>query len=274
MTAAPTTKTISLRNGLTLEYVEQGNASGVPVVMLHGVTDSWRSFEPVLPHLPDSLHVFAVTQRGHGGSSHPEDGYRFADFTSDLDQFLDAVGVRAAVIVGHSMGSGVASRFAIDHPERTLGVVLMGSFATMCGNPEIIDLWESGVSRLSEPVDPAFIRDFQSSTLARPVAPAFMDMVVGESRKVPLRVWKAAFAHFLENDFSRELHRITAPTLVAWGDRDAIFGRRDQDALIAAISDSRLVVYSDGGHAFHWEDPAAFAEDLAEFTQTRCSPRL
>lgn len=62
-------KTIELPNRVKLQYVEQGDSSGVPVILLHGITDSWRSFEPVLPHLSASVRAFAVSQRGHGDSS-------------------------------------------------------------------------------------------------------------------------------------------------------------------------------------------------------------
>ena len=58
-----TVKTVTLSNGLRLPYVEQGHAAGVPVVLLHGITDSWRSYECVLPHLPPSMRAFALTQR-------------------------------------------------------------------------------------------------------------------------------------------------------------------------------------------------------------------
>ena len=54
-----------LSNGVKLPYVEHGKSTGLPVLLLHGVTDSWRSFERVLPHLPKSIHAFALTQRGH-----------------------------------------------------------------------------------------------------------------------------------------------------------------------------------------------------------------
>jgi pimeloyl-ACP methyl ester carboxylesterase len=263
---SPMIRSVTLRNGVTLEYVEQGDASGLPVVFLHGVTDSWRSFEGVLPYVPSSMRAIAVSQRGHGDSSRP-DSYRFADFSSDLELFLDALKLRAAVIVGHSMGSYVAQRFAIDHPERTLGIVLMGSFPALRGKPAVRELWDSTVSTLTDPVDPQFILEFQKSTLAQPVPPALLDTVVRESQKVPARVWRATFEHFLEADFSDELSRIAAPTLVMWGDQDAVFPRGDQDVLLRAIRGSRLVVYPGAGHGLHWEDAAGTARDLVAFAR-------
>jgi pimeloyl-ACP methyl ester carboxylesterase len=266
-------KTIKLSNQLTLPYVEQGDPSGIPMLLLHGFTDSWHSFEPVLPHLPASIHAFALTQRGHGDADRPSHGYRTRDFALDLAHFMDAVGLEAAILVGHSMGATHAQRFAIDHPERTLGLVLAASFATYRGNPVLVEFWESAVSQLQDPIDPAFVREFQASTLAQAIPQPFLDFVVEESLKVPARVWREAFEGFLEDDFADELDAIEAPTLVLWGDRDALVPRRDQDLVLAAISDATLIVYEDTGHAVHWERPGRVAADLLAFVHARLRRR-
>ena len=125
--ASATVQSAQLGNGVTLQYVEQGNPSGTPVVLLHGGTDSWHSFDLVLPYLPASIRAFALTMRGHGDSSRPESGYRYSDFSDALAEFMDLVGLRSAVIAGHSMGASIAQRFALDYPERTLGLVLLGA---------------------------------------------------------------------------------------------------------------------------------------------------
>jgi pimeloyl-ACP methyl ester carboxylesterase len=261
----PAIRSVELPGRVRLPYVEQGDPTGVPVLLLHGVTDSWRSFEPVLPHLPASLHAFALTQRGHGDAERRAVAYRTRDFAGDVAAFADARCLERVVVVGHSMGSTNAQRFAIDHPERVLGLVLAGSFASYRGNPVLMEFWESAVSRLTDPIDPTFVRQFQESTLAQPVPPDFLDMVVGESLKVPARVWRAAFEGFLEDDVAGDLGRIRAPTLIAWGARDALCSRRDQDELLAAIPGARLLVYENAGHALHWEEPARFAADLVAF---------
>jgi pimeloyl-ACP methyl ester carboxylesterase len=257
-----------LPNQIRLPYVEQGDPSGVPVLLLHGYTDSWRSFEPVLPYLPASMRTVALSQRGHGDADRPPASYVPREFAADLAAFMDVLDLGPAVIAGHSMGSLIAQRFALDYPERTLGLVLMGSFTTCRGNPAALDLWDSAISTLEDPIDPEFVREFQESTVTRPVPRAFMEAIVQESLKVPARVWKAAIEALLDADFSGELARIAAPTLIVWGDQDAFFLRRDQDALAAAIPRSRLLVYEGMGHAFHWEEPERFAADLAAFTET------
>ncbi|MEO7221945.1 MAG: alpha/beta fold hydrolase, partial [Devosia sp.] len=71
--------TVSLPSGVTLTYVDQGDREAPVVVLLHGLTDSWRSFERVLRHMPASVRAVAVSQRGHGDSDKPEGGYRVGD---------------------------------------------------------------------------------------------------------------------------------------------------------------------------------------------------
>ena len=92
------------------------------------------------------------------------------------------------------------------------------------------------------------------------------DTVVAETVKVPARIWHEAFDGFLQApDITGELARVTAPTLIMWGDRDTYTLRAGQDRLLAAIPGARLHVNEGAGHAFHWEDPGQFTQDLLAF---------
>lgn len=253
--------------GVRLEFVDTGNPDGLPVVFLHGVTDSWRSFGPLMALLPASIRRIAVSQRGHGDSSRPDAGYRIEDMAQDLDALLDALDLPAAVIVGHSMGSFVAQRFAADHPDRTLGLVLMGSAPSMVGNALVQEM-AAALETMTDPMDPAFASEFQTGTLVNPVDPEFFEMAVTESLKVPVRVWRDVFRGFLELDHTALLRRIQAQTLIVWGTRDAIFNNAEQAVLHEEIPQGRRLTYAGGSHAFHWEDPATFAADLAGFCRS------
>ena len=262
--ASASASRIALSTGVTVEYVERGPRDGRPVILLHGVTDSWRSFEALLPHLPADVRAFALTQRGHGGSSRPDD-YRYAAMAGDVAAFMDAMGLRRAVIVGHSMGSTVALRFALDHPERAAGLVLLAGFPSIKGHPEVQALWDSDLRDLRDPVPPALARAFQESTLARPIAPAQLDLFVAESLRVPARVWRAAFREFLDEDFSADLPRIEAPALLIAAGRDPFSRRQERDLLASRLRRATVIDYPDTGHAVHWEEPARVAADIARF---------
>jgi non-heme chloroperoxidase len=261
-----------LPGGLALPYLEHGRRNGVPVLLLHGITDSCRAFEPALPDLPESLHALALSQRGHGDAGAAQ-GYRLEDFAADLASFMDVLALDEAVIVGHSMGAAVAQRFAIDHPERVLGLVLVGGSPAFGRNPDLVAFGETVVMSLTDPVDPTVARGFQESTLARPIAEPMLDVFVSESLKVPARVWKEAWAGLMAGDLTAELPYVAAPTLMIWGDRDTIATKADQDTLVGSIPGSRIVTFAGAGHALHWEEPARFAALVAEFALAAASGR-
>lgn len=270
--AKPNIKSVELSNRVRLPYVEQGDPSGVPFVFLHGFLDSWRSFEPVLSHLPESIHAFALTQRGHVDATCPVAGCSVPDFAADLTAFMDVLRLQAAVIVGHSMGSAIAQRFAIDHPDRTSGLVLVGTSASLRANPNAREAWNALLSGLTDPVDPEFVREGLRNTLVQPVPQALFESLIQENLKVPAFVWRAALdARWRAGgDFAGELAKVRAPTLLLWGDRDVRCPRSEQETIAAAIPDSRLVVYTGAGHLLHVEEPERVAADLAAFI-TDCS---
>ena len=257
-------KFIELPNKVKLEYYEQGDISGIPVIFLHGISDSWHSYELVLPHLPPTIHAFAISLRGHGDSDKPMSGYFTRDFSSDIAAFMDRLQIKSAIIVGHSMGSIVAQRFALDYPQKTKGLFLIGTFANFANNPEVAE-FESVVLTLKDPVDTAFAKEFQQSTLVRPIPPEYFNTVVNESLKLPARVWKSIVGGWFEVDYVNELKKFNKPTMILWGEKDSYCPRKDQDILSAAIKGSQLVIYKGTGHAVHWEEPARFSGDLVSF---------
>lgn len=261
-------KSVELGNGVTLRYAEHGKVSGLPLLLLPGLGDSWRSFGPVLERLPDSIRALAVTQRGHGDAVHPQEGYSFSDFAVDLEAFLDALAVEAVVITAHSASGFFAQRFAIDNPERTLGLVFIATPLTLRNHAGLREAWDSTISKLTDPVDPGFVRDMQAGTLVKPIPQDFFETLVTEAMKVPARVWRESFQYLLQEDCSRELSKISAPTLIVWGDGDEVLSRADQDALVDAIEGAELRVYSGLGHSPHWEEPQRFASDLTAFIRS------
>jgi non-heme chloroperoxidase len=263
----------TLTTGVTLRFAAQGDAAGVPVVLLHGLSDSHPSYGLLMAHLPDSLRAYALTTRGHGDSDKPDVGYSTADQAADVAAFMDAVGVEAAVIVGHSYGSYTAQQFAIDHSDRTAALVLMGAFWSAANDPGLEE-FRAELAELEDPVDPRFARDFQESTITRPLPPGFLDQAVAESCKVPVHVWTAALGGMIDAVPPTEAGAITAPTRILWGDRDAYCLREDQDRLVAAIPGAELTIYEGTGHALHWEQPERAAVDIAAFSlRGRLRPR-
>lgn len=120
-------RTVALPDGITLAYVQLGNPHGVPVVLIHGYTDSDLDWAPLIPYLSRDFRLVVVDLRSHGASSKPECCYTRLDFAYDVKLLLDALGIGRADIVGHSLGSMIAQTFAEYWPQRTRRVVLISS---------------------------------------------------------------------------------------------------------------------------------------------------
>lgn len=258
---------VTLASGLRLSYAHQGGAADPAVVLLPGPTDSWRSYQPVLERLPGETHAIAVSQRGHGDSDKPNSGYRVEDFAADVVPLLDACGIERAVLAGHSGSCLVARRVALDHPERVAGLVLEASPTTLRDDARLVDSVEAIVSDLRDPISRDFARSFIVDTSSAGIQRDLVDQLVEELLKVPARVWHGTFAGLLEYDDTTELGRIEAPTLLVWGDADALVPRDMQDHLARSIPDADLLVYHGVGHTPRWEDPARFSGDLVAFVR-------
>jgi non-heme chloroperoxidase len=256
---------LNLSGGVRLSGAEQGDPAADALLLLHGYSDSWQCYGPLMRELPQSIRTIAVSLRGHGDSSKRPTAYGTADFAGDIVQLFDAFHIERATVVGHSMGSLIAQRLAVEHPGRIRHLVLIGAFATLKGNAAVETLWRNEVARFRDPVNARFVRDFQRGTLARPIPEAFFEAVITESMKVPAHVWRGALRAMLDEDRSQRLHEIAARTLIMWGDRDELASRAEQDTLTGAIPKARLLIYPGAGHAPHWENPKRCVADLLTF---------
>lgn len=266
----PQIKYVTLPTGVTVEYVETGALAGQPLLLLHGLSDSWHSFLPLMPHLPHRLRALTFTQRGHGQSSKPRSGYDLENLVADALAFLDAMHVERAVVAGHSMGAAVATLIAARHPERVAGLALLGAFADFRSNAGVVELRQD-VADLTDPIDSEFARAFQISTIARMIDDEFIDLVVNDSQALPSFAWRGLIAALMATDVSAALGRIEAPTTLIWGDCDAFVPAADQDAMLQAIRRASLRVLPDTGHAVHWDRPSETAAIITSLMQEAAS---
>lgn len=258
-------RVVRLPDGVRMRVVEAGPEDGEPLVVLHGYSDSWFSFSRVLPLLADRYRIIAPDLRGHGCSDRPAGSYRMDVLADDVVRVMDAVGVQRAAVLGHSMGSFVAQQVAVRHAGRVDRVVLVGSAPGFAGTPAAAAL-APAVDALPDPVPVDFIRDFQVSTFHRPLPDAFVASVVAESTKLPADVWRALMAGMLAMEpVAPALAAGGIPTLLLWGELDAVFGPAERDGLRGALPNATALEYAETGHAPHWESPERFAADVRAF---------
>ncbi|ALN75358.1 alpha/beta fold hydrolase [Aureimonas sp. AU20] len=261
---------VDLPTGIRMAYVEVGPSGGRTVLLLHGLTDSARSWSQTMAalHAKDpALHIVALDLRGHGQSAMPaaetcarEPKLCFTPrlFADDVLAFMDGKGIGTASLAGHSMGSMVAQEIALEHPERIEATVLVASSNRTAGNAVLADYvlkepvlgsWKAGLDAkgLTDPMavwsatpldaDPNAETWIAANWDVDPAAdPALVQAITKETAHVRLGTWRGATQALLDVDNTERLGELRVPTLVLWGTQDAIFTRDpDQSGLMEVL---------------------------------------
>jgi pimeloyl-ACP methyl ester carboxylesterase len=259
-------QSIPVSSAVQLDFREKGNGNSTTILFLHGFSDSWFSYSMLLDKLPRKYHCIALSLRGHGDSPKPASGYSPDLMAEDVIHFLDKRGIDKVIVVGHSMGTTVAINLALRFPERTKALVLIGAFASF-NDKLFMPSFVASIDQLKDPVDINFIKEFQESTIMKPVPPAFLENVIKESRKLTALVWKETIQGLKNSDFENQLSAYQKPVLLLWGEADQFVLEDDQNRLLKAFPNVRLLRYESIGHAVHWEAPDRVAGDITGFLE-------
>jgi pimeloyl-ACP methyl ester carboxylesterase len=257
-------KEVRLPNGIKLAYVELGNPEGDPLLLLHGYTDTSRSWSLIAPHL-DDYRLLIPDQRGHGAADAPACCYSLSNFADDARLFLDAMGVKRAAVAGHSMGSMVAITMAAEYPERVSKIVLIGSTALA---PVKRGEWlYDQVASLKAPLDPRtpFMREWHPGNQPTPVDQAFAKASMEDVLAVPFHVWKAVMRELAYIPIGRHAVDVKAPVLVLSGGKDPLFPAEHHASLLKAFRGAEGHVFRELGHNPIWERPAELGAIIDRF---------
>lgn len=265
---------IGLSDGETLAYIDMGPRNAVPVVLLHGYTDSARDWAPIAPFLSPRFRLIIPDLRGQGASSKPDCCYTRFDFANDIKLLLERLKLPSAVVVGHSLGSIVAQTFAEEWPGRTRRLILISStgtyFGAVSGDASVetaLPASLAGAETLEDPIDPdsAFMKSWWSESM-RINPPFFSSRQRRDAAAIPARVWRAiAEQTLLGVDVRFMLPRIEAPTLLIWGGEDTLEGPAGRAALRSGIKGAQVVNFPSLGHDLIWQDPRGVARAMTQF---------
>ncbi|MDR2427251.1 MAG: alpha/beta hydrolase [Endomicrobium sp.] len=262
-----------LNTGINIAYVTLGDKKNTPVVLIHGVTDTYLSFSQAAPILEKSgFYVIVPELRGHGKSDKPKKGfYTTQQHAADINALLDKLEIKKAHIAGHSLGSFVAQSLAAANPDKVSSLILIGSTASLEGNETLAWLLEGdekfpGINKLKSFSDD-FLVDWTASSNYDPV---FIKKTFENAKKLPLYAWVNAFNGIVVN--RENLSKIKVPTAIIWGTQDTFFTIKDQLNLIENLGSDYIVFIKKEGasHNTHWENRLGeeVAGDIANFIKT------
>jgi 2-hydroxy-6-oxonona-2,4-dienedioate hydrolase len=115
--------------GLRTRFIEAGSPKSPSLIFLHGTAGSWENFALNIAAHAEHLHCFAFDMIGAGLTDKPDYDYETPHYVNHLHDFMDAVKVERASLIGLSLGARVAARFAIDHPQRVNKLILLSATA-------------------------------------------------------------------------------------------------------------------------------------------------
>ncbi len=261
--------------GMSVHLRDEGpRTDGTPLVLLHGTSASLHTWDGWVDALKGERRVIRIDLPGFGLTGPAADGdYHLARYSRFVGALLDDLGLKQVVLAGNSFGGQVAWKFAADAPDRVARLVLVDA-AGYPYRPESVPL-AFRMARI--PV----LEPLMTHTLPRSMVESSVRNVYGDPARVTpelvdryhelaLREGNrgALVQRFRQSpggEFTEQIPRIKAPTLILWGGRDRLIPLENGQRFGREIAGSKLVVFDTLGHVPHEEDPVATAAALKVF---------
>ncbi|HEY9013227.1 MAG TPA: alpha/beta hydrolase [Devosia sp.] len=249
-------------NGISLNYMRYGEGS--PIILLHGGLGALGMFEPIIPILAREHEVIAVDLQAHGGTADIPRPMSFEAMADDVAALVAHLGLSKVDLVGFSIGGGVATRIAIQHPHLVGHLVAVSApFSRTGWHKENIEGMAQTTSAAAE-----YLKETPLYALYAASAPRVEDW--------PLLLDKVAELNSRDYDWSAEIRGMHVPTLLVYGDWDAVklahaadffalLGGGLHDALWdgSAMNANRLAVLPGATHYTIFADPRMAETALA-----------
>jgi len=256
--------------GITTNYHDEG--SGSPVVLLHGSgpgVSAWANWRPVLPALAEHFRVVAPDIVGFGFTERP-DGiqYTMDNWTKHAVDFLDAMEIEQADIVGNSFGGALAETLAIRHHDRVRRLVLMGSGGVQFELTEGLDIawgYTPSIENMKQLLDLfAYSRELVTDELAELRYKASMRPGIQEA-------YSQMFPAPRQNGINElapsddELRALEHQTLIVHGREDRIIPPAASRKLFELLPNAQLHMFAKCGHWTQIEHTARFNQLVINF---------
>lgn len=243
-----------------IHYVERG--SGLEqIVFVHGFVSTHRWWLPTLERLSNRYHAYAIDLRACGESEQVDHGHTFTDYTEDLHQFVEASGLEQFTLVAHSMGAGAALPFALAHQDRLKALVLVDPLAAYGTRltPEVTAWINAQVG------NPEGVRAIVLGAFATPPTGEYLEQLVSDGVRWGEAIYLGTMDEMAHFNVSDRLSEITIPTLVTWGDKDAVIPFEAIVDIFTKIPGCGLEVWHGVGHSGPIEIPDRFVDLLTRF---------
>jgi pimeloyl-ACP methyl ester carboxylesterase len=275
----PPSQFVAIGEGVTVHLRDEGPKQAPALILLHGSNADLHTWEPWVQALKAKYRVIRFDQVGHGLTGpDPKDDYSRANYVAHVGAVADKLGLKQFILGGNSMGGKHALAYAIAHPERVTGLVLVdGSGGPMLkldkkkddedsGNIGFKIAQTPGINLLVEQITPRSLiaQSLEQSVSVKSVASEAAVDRYWEMLRYPgnRRATLKRFSQPYDPLGEAEIAAVAAPTLILWGEEDRLIPVEAGQWLAKTLPNNRLVVYPGIGHLPQEEAVAATLGDL------------
>lgn len=264
-------------NGLTFHYLEWGDPSNPPALLLHGFAQTCHSWDFVSLSLADRFHVHTLDQRGHGDSSWAPDGdYSPETQQTDIHGVVEALDLRDFLLMGLSMGGRNSFTYAANHAERVKALVVVDAAPeNMAAGGQNIRRFVQGGDEL--PSVEAFV-DRVLEFNPRRDRSQVRGSIRHNLKHLPNGNWTWKYDKLLrssnrplrgDDGLSERLWgylgQLKCPTLVVRGSQSDIVATNTFEEMSRRIPLGRVVTVEKAGHIVPGDNPAGFQDAVLSF---------
>ncbi len=273
-------------NGVRVHYRDQGDKTGIPVVLLHGNSASLHTWEPLAARLGGKYRIITLTFPGHGltGPNANRD-YSAAGMAEALDLVAEELNLDHFILGGNSMGGWISWRYALAHPERVDALVLIDAGGMPLRDGEAPPPLNIGFKLLQYPAGRILMQRFtprtaikrslrQSVSVESVIDEAMIDrywelLRYPGNRKAAAERWMIAREPF----YAERIGEIDAPVLILWGKEDQLVYVSAVQSFKDRLPQAEVITYDGVGHLPMEEAPDRTAADIGAFLD-RVMPQI
>ncbi len=259
---------ITTSDGTRLHYLDRAG-SGTVLMLVHGYTGSSADWEELMPLLPGDWRIVRPDLRGAGESDKPETGYLIETYARDLADLAAALSLPPFVLIGHSMGGAVAARYALDHPERLRGLILLAP-APLNGAPPPDPATLAQMEQMRGNV--ALMKEMAQLIHARPLSDATIERGIAQGLKASEGHRRESLEAMVGLRLFDRLPELRLPVLLVGGDLDNIVPVATMLEAYGCIPNCGLQIFHRVGHMVQQEVPLEFAALVQDFVANRARP--
>jgi pimeloyl-ACP methyl ester carboxylesterase len=265
-----------LENGSRIHYRDQGQPSGLPIVLVHGAMASLHTWEPWVQVLGQNYRLVTLDLPAHGLTGHvPSKEYGAEAFTAAIEAVVNELGLDTFVLGGNSMGGGATWRYALENPDRVRAMLLVDSVPPNHWDQTELEVGTarsgpSGFKAIARNLDPAPLigQGLRSAYNDSPVVDdqliaRYYDLIMREGTRSAILSRAGSFNE--ERDPLPDLSLLNQPTLIMWGAQDVVIPVSVAAQFEANMPNTKTVIYGDLGHIPMEEDPVRTATDVLLF---------